>query len=376
VQPEPRFLGEDDFATFVRYELFDPDRRYPIAFLSPTATDEYVVSPSAFGREFIGIAKTFCARSAASTFALTSELGKRELSCFHGAMRLYMPDLHLDPDPRHHPLILPRRLSTSAERLRLAQVLTVLTARGYEEEAFLAELRDERAIAVDERRSGLVGQLAAAQKAATDGEDFRQLAVIYEQQNVQLQRELDQAREDLEEAQHKAAALQFALSQRGSGPQVSTSDAAVFAPADVADALEQAQALFPDELLILPSALESAEASPYRTPLEVADALAALAQLSRKLKAGPLGKKIADVCEEMNLDYGGGLSPTTPKKTRKQHVFRDGDREYACEEKVRVGGGSADPTDSLRIYFTTRDRSHGRIVIGHVGRHLDVISTN
>jgi hypothetical protein len=155
-----------------------------------------------------------------------------------------------------------------------------------------------------------------------------------------------------------------------------SSDAPFLPPADVGDAVEQAQALFADELLFLPSALETADASPYRNPSEVADALAALAEVARRLKKGPLGRKIVDVFKEMNVDYGGGLSPSTSKKIRKQYVFRDEDREYACEEKIRVGGGSPDPFDSLRIYFTTKDRSRGRIVVGHVGRHLDVLSTN
>lgn len=376
VSPQPIFLAEDDFASFVRYELFDPERPYPVALLSPTASDEYVVSPPSFGREFIGIAKTYCARSAASTYALTSELGKRDLSCFHGAMRLYMPGLHRDSDPRHHPLVLPRRLGTGAERLRVAQVLTFLTVNRFEEEPFLAELRDERAIFSEERRTGLVGQLTNAQNAARAGDDYRQLAELFEEQATQLQRELEGVREDLEEAQYKIAALQFALSQRESVGPAATSEPAFLPPADVGDAVEQAQALFADELLFLPTALETANASPYRNPGEVADALAALAKVARRLKKGGLGKKIADVFSEMNVDYGGGLSPSTPKKIRKQYVFRDGDREYACEEKIRVGGGSPDPANSLRIYFTTKERPHGRIVVGHVGRHLDVISTN
>jgi hypothetical protein len=370
-------LAEDDFASFVRYELFDPDRRYPIAFLSPTATDEYVVSPAAFGREFVGIAKTYCAHSAASTFALTSELEKPDLSCFHGAMRLYMPGLQRHSDPRHHPLILPRRLSTSSERLRLAQLLTSLTVNGFEEEPFLAELRDERAVLVDERRMGLISQLSTAQKIASDGNDYRELAELYDLQNTQLRQELEQAQEDLDDAQHKIAGLQFALAQKAS---VSANEAegnlAAFPPADVADAVEQAQELFRNELLILPSAIEAAKESPYRSPGDVADALSALADVARRLSGGSLGKKLAEVFAEANIDYGGGLSPTTPKKLRKQYVFRDDLREYACEEKIRVGGGSADPTDSLRIYFTTKDRANGRIVVGHVGRHLDVISTN
>jgi hypothetical protein len=376
VQSTPAVLHEDDFASFVRYELFDPDRRYPIAFLSPGSDDQYVVSPAAFGRELVGIAKTYRAASAASTYALTSELGRRELSCFNGAMRLFMPGLERDSEPRHHPLILSRRLSTAAERLRIAQVLTGLTVDRFEEEPFIAQLRDERAVVMDERRSVLVLSLSKARKAAADGDDFRQLAEAYASQNAELEQEVERLQEALEESRHKVAALQHALDQRETASTGAASSAAVvLTPLDVEDAVEQAQALFPDDLLILPNALSSATDSPYRDPGEVAQALAAIAEVARRLRGGKLGKKLQDVFAELGVDYSGGLAPTTPKKLRKQYVFRDGDRERVCEEHLRIGGGSYDPSDSLRIYINTKDRPQGRVVIGHVGGHLDVIST-
>lgn len=373
LQVSPIALAEDDFAAFVRYELFDPTRRYPIAFLSPTPTDEYVLSPAAFGREFVGLAKTYRAASAGSTFALTSELGRRELSCFHGAMRIYMPGFGRNSDPRQHPLVLPRRLATGTDRLRIAQALTALTPRHFEEEPFIAQLRDERAVVLDERRSVLIAQLSQAQKAATDGDDYRQLAEVYASQNAELEQENERLREDLEEARYKTAALQYALEQRVEPTGASLPP--LFTPVDVADAVEQAQNLFPDELLILPSALKSAEESPYRSPEEVADALAAIAEVARRLKGGQLGKRVRDAFAELQLDYSGGLAETTPKKMRKQYVFSDGEREYVCEEHIRIGGGSYDPADSLRIYLNTKAKPHGRVVIGHVGRHLEVIST-
>lgn len=376
LQLAPQAIGSDDFPSFVRYELFDPHRDYPVLLLTPTAEDKYVVSPEAFGREFVGIAKTYYARSASSTFVLTDELGRKDLSCFHGAMRLYMPGFSRESRPANHPLLLPRRLALPSERLRLAQVLTTVTVSSYAEEPFVAELRDERAVAQDTKRTALLSSLEGAKKEALDGNDFRQLAELYSQQNSQLLAEVDRLRDALEDANHKVTALQYALAQRTVEPAASDFSAVAFPPADVADAVEQADTLFPDDLLILPSALRSAEASPYRNPAEVAMALAELAKLAQALRSGSLGKKLQDYLSERGLDYGGGLSPTTSKKLRQQYRSADNDREYSWEEHIRIGGGSYDPADSLRIYFNSRERPNGRIVIGHVGRHLDVMSTS
>ncbi len=377
IQAEPIRLTESDFTSFVRYELFDPTRRYPVAILSPTATDAYVISPATFGREFIGIAKTYYAASAASTFALTEELGRKELSCFHGAMRVYLPGLTRESDPTRHPLMLPRRLAGFEERLRLAQALTWLTVSGFEDAVFINELRDERAVHLESKRSRLLGLLEKTRRTASESDDFRQLAEMYSQQSIGMSAEIEQLREELEEARNKIGALQYALSQRdGDSPYAESSEGLAFPPTSVADAVEQAQALFPDDLLVLPTALESAEESPYRNPQEVADTLAALARLSLQMKSGSLGQSLKDALAEGGIEYRSGIAKSTAKKLRQQYVFVDGDNEHVCEEHLCVGGGSYDPAECLRIYVNTKERPSGRIVIGHVGRHLDGRSTS
>jgi hypothetical protein len=41
-----------------------------------------------------------------------------------------------------------------------------------------------------------------------------------------------------------------------------------------------------------------------------------------------------------------------------------------------VLGSSYDPRRCLRIYFTSRALLEARFVIGHVGRHFDVLTTS
>jgi len=375
IQSDPVRLDESGFADFVRYELFDPRRRYPVAILSPTVENEYVISPQSYGREFVGIAKTYYAASAASTYALTSELGRKDLSCFHGAMRVYMPGLERDSDPARHPLVLPRRLSIKSERRRLAEVLTWLTVRTFDEEPFVAELRDERAMAVEDRRARMDLVLDEAKKRASDGADYGQLADLYATDNEQLRQTVEELREDLDEAQHKIRALQFALDQRVGVTEAGSDQALAFAPASVLDAVEEAQALFPDDLLILDSALDAAQDSPFKRPDQVAAALAGIAQVARRIREGGLGMPIKNALSELKLDYRTGISKTTPKKMRQQYIFSDGENDFVCEEHVCIGATTYDPADCLRIYLNIKERSNGKVVIGHVGRHLDGIST-
>jgi len=376
VATTPTILKEADFADFVRYELFDPTRRHPVAVLSPEGSDHYVISPDSFGRELIGIAKTYVAASAASTYALTDALGRKELSCFHGAMRVYMPGLRHDSDPRRHPLLLPRSLSVNSERMRLAQVLALATVGRFKEETLLAELRDERAVAVEERRSRLLNALENTKRAASDGDDFRQLAEDYARHNEQLRREMEALSEELSEAKQKIFALQCALKNRNVEPDETTTNSIVFAPGSTFDAVEQAEAQFADDLLILPSALATAEESPFRRPELVANALAALSGLAAELRGGSLGQSMKTWFSERGIDYRSGIAKTTSKKLRQQYVFVDGSAEYTCEEHLNLGGASYDPADCLRIYCNTKDRPRGRIVVGHVGRHLDVSTTS
>lgn len=374
ITPSPTVLRESEFPSFVRYELFDPERKHPIAFLSPDQADSFVLAPDAFGREFMGLAKTYCAASAASTYALTSEVGRKDLSCFHGAMRIYMPGLDRTSDSRMHPLLVTSRLSRREERMRLAQVLTLMTVRRFEEPGFVSQLRDERALAGDERRASLVSAFTAAQKAASDVHDFQQLAETYAASNSGLQSEIERLQEELEEANHKIAALQYSLAHRDSSAVADAESALTFTPTDVTDAVEQAKELFEDELLILDDAVASAEDSPYLSPEDAARGLAAIAEVSRRMQSGRLGRPIQEVFAQLGMDYAGGLSATTAKKVRQQYTYSHEGVDYACEEHLCFGT-SYDPAHCLRIYFSTKQRPNGRVVVAHVGRHKDVMST-
>jgi hypothetical protein len=143
----------------------------------------------------------------------------------------------------------------------------------------------------------------------------------------------------------------------------------------VVEAVEMADATYGDNLLILQSAHDAASNSPFERPREVLDALRVLAEVGRKMNEGPLGKNLKDAFSERGVDYGARLSPSTPKKIRQQYRFAEGGTVHICEQHLNLGSSAYDPKECLRIYFNSETRVEGKIVVGHVGRHLDVLTT-
>jgi hypothetical protein len=315
----------------VRYTLFDSTRTHPVVVLSPKSDATYVISPAEFATEWVGLGECVVLDSPAATFRLTDELDSKELSCFHGGLRAYLPGLGEDPNPFRHPLLVEHR-----------SVLTALTE---------------------------------AKRLATVAQDWEQIAVDLDRTNKSLEARVDDLEEQLEAGNAKIAALHYALSQRA--PEVvSPVLEPEFLPSNMREAVEVAQAALGDRLYILPSALAAADDSPFQDPAAIYQALHHLAALSARMAAGPLGKSVKAALQELGIDYSPGIAPTTPKRLRQQFKFTADGILYICEEHLRIGSSSYDPKECARIYFTTSQLSGTRIVVGYVGRHLDVISTS
>lgn len=370
----PRLLSADTIPDFVRYTLFDTRRRWPVVLLSPRGDGSYVIAPDEFAREWVGLGEPVVLDSPATTFRLTDELGSKELSCFHGGLRVYLPGLGANPDPYRHPLLVARRATIPAERLRLSQHLAHLTTFRYQQDQALGRLADERAVRRTEERAEVMRELQEARKLLVSGAEWESIALELDKTNHALQARVDYLEEQLDTANSKVKALKFALAQQSSG-QAPAEPEPVFLPDTVREVVELAQATFGDYLLILPQALDAAEDSPFGDLALLYQALRGIAGLAKRISAGPLGRSIRDACAELGLDYASGIASTTSKKLQQQYRFRFEGVEYICEEHVRLGGGTYDPRYCARIYFTTSQLYNSKLVIGHVGRHLDVMST-
>jgi hypothetical protein len=139
--------------------------------------------------------------------------------------------------------------------------------------------------------------------------------------------------------------------------------------------VQQASAVHGDALLLLDSAIRSAENSPYEDVDRVALILETMAHLARRRQDGALGTSLRDTFREYGIDYRGGITKATSPRQLDQYRSRmPSGQEIVCEEHIALGN-SYDPRHCLRIYFTSRAPGEPRFVISHVGRHFDVATT-
>lgn len=139
----------------------------------------------------------------------------------------------------------------------------------------------------------------------------------------------------------------------------------------------RASEAFADDLLILPSAVESAMDSPFRDVERVEGALEAMAQISRRRREGSYENVPLRVAfTALEQEYRGGVAETTSARLMQQYRFRhESIGEFEAVEHL-VFGKTYDPRRCLRIYFSTKLPGEPRFVIGHIGRHFEVLTSS
>jgi hypothetical protein len=130
-----------------------------------------------------------------------------------------------------------------------------------------------------------------------------------------------------------------------------------------------------DALLILSSAEDAARQSPYEDPERVREILRAMAAVSRRRQDGSLGTGLKEAFEAFGVDCRGGIASSTPERLRQQYLFHlEGGEGVECFEHIALGA-TYNPRRCLRIYFSSKLVTDSRFVIGHVGRHFEVMSS-
>lgn len=458
---QARVLDELAIEDFVRTTLLGR-RDYPVAVLAPRDDDTYVLHPDEVARELVGIAPLYVIDRHASTFRLTDTVGDKRLSCFFGALRIFMPGFTASDDPYDHPLLVQDRLVDPVMRaaeigraaMYVAQRLEVPDPFGWEEPEPEPAPEPEVAIDLSPPSAPLAGAPASnATAGPTDDApsvvavpprtsevegaqpespgpgvslptvDLRPLlellsrnAAQLQSNAAQLQQVMDtQARVMGEIAQLSAEMerLRTLTNVRSAGtatlerqvsrlrdvvearlppdltwtvPSESDRDADDALPLDeeggadeLLAAVQSAAEAWPDELLVLPRALEAAADSPYEDAERVHAVLEAMAAVARRRMAGGLGVPLREAFREFGVDYRGGISDSTSGRLREQYRFVDPESPestvYDCVEHIALGN-SRDARYCLRIYFTSRAKAENRFVIGHIGRHFEIGMTN
>ena len=142
------------------------------------------------------------------------------------------------------------------------------------------------------------------------------------------------------------------------------------------DVVRHAGTEYSDALLVLESAESTAADSPYKDADRVAAVLQAMAYVARRRQEGALDSGLRSAFLELGVDYRSGIAESTSEKLRRQYLFTGPDGSvHECHEHIALGAAH-DPRHCLRIYFTSRAPSEPRFVVGHVGRHLTVLSSS
>lgn len=422
---------------FVRDVLFDDRRDWPMVVLSAMEHGGYAVPPEQAVDLLLGLARVYYLDEHATSYRLTDLLGGKQLSCFWGAMRVYLPRFSCADDGSDHPLLFPDELldpascaelagelavgmqaavpiadgiaarkarsarprgvtppmgtavvmptavniaeDASASRVRAAAVLpstpTVVSTNGSHDGAGAFPGAHELAAAIGAITDQLGALTGAITKlAAANRELFDEVAQLRTGNAVRLA-SIASIERRIERIDSFVLNEVPGLFTKPAAKDVPETPSEIENRTELVDIVRQISARHADALLVLESAERSAIDSPYEDVDRVAKVLDAMAEIARRRQIATLGMPVRQAFREYGIDYRSSVSETTPGKQRSQYLLSD-DRGhlFECLEHV-ILGSTYDPRYCLRIYFTSRAVSETRFVIGHVGRHFDVITS-
>ena len=107
---DPTMLEDHEIDAFVRDLLLSDTRTLPVAVLAPLEDGSFVVPPHELANELLGLAQLYAIQNHRGTFRLSDSVGDRRLSCYWGALRIYMPEFSCADSPEEHPLLVQDRL--------------------------------------------------------------------------------------------------------------------------------------------------------------------------------------------------------------------------------------------------------------------------
>lgn len=397
-------VAEGEVDAMVSDLMLSESRRLPVAVLAPLEHGGYAIDPQALAIELCGIAHLRVLESHPCTFRLTDALGDRRLSAYWGALRVYLPGFSCADRPHEHPLLHADQVTDPVQRgflvgrLARAVATEISWPRGIRRDAAVPTptegVRDTTAppgaqrsrtaadaprsdLPVDARGAELLARLQdsidAQRRVAEEMEQLRTTLAVRSAGTQGVERRLAA----IERIVHRLAALVLSEPEPvehtvAAAPQ---EDFETSARVSLLDVVRQAGEQHADALVLLPEAERSASDSPYEDPERVRDILDAMALVARRRQEGRLGKSLREAFREIGVDYRGGIATSTPQALRDQYRMRGpAGQVVECEEHI-VLGNSYDPRHCLRIYFSSRGAAETRFVIGHVGRHLDVMTT-
>ncbi len=372
----PRELDREAIPFFVEDALCAADRWLPIVLISAEqSTHDYLLDPAELQRGLLGHAMVATLRDHQAGFALTDCLGRKELSCYLGAVRVYWPGFHRAAKPDEHPLYLADSIRWHADNKQplgqhLFRMLVGVSGFRFSNAPTARLVRDF----LDQEKQARFQHLVANSKSADEVHAILQELERAWDENKLVKQERDEARAQVGELTGELESYRVALAtayrQPAAKPSAAGEPARPAPPnlASVLHALRQAQNDFAATLLFLPSALEAAAASPYQWPEKVYALFAALDELTRLWQQqGRIGAGWHQALKTKGFDYKENISPTARGKFGHEYTFAYEGQSLRFEHHVTLGAKSADTCISIHWH---RDEGRKLLVIGWCGRHL------
>jgi hypothetical protein len=382
LRARPSVLDAGSVDSFVDDLLLNRQRARPVVLVTddPEAMRPNV-DPDELARELAGLAHVYYTLYGLPGSRLARRVGL-PLGCPPGALRIWWPGLQPSSDPRRHTVLGRERLRQwRGRRSPVDMVFDRLSAAA----AMLAVPAEHSRIVREARRA----RMQAAEVPEEWLAEYEQtLSVLDEtRERVALARdERDAAFEERDEFELRVVELEEELARvrRSFGqyqeamtpePETSLDEVDHEPPGSVLEAVQMAVPRCP-HLAFAPRAYESAEASPFRRPEDVLDALLKLERIAGLwARQEGIGTSIGAKADELGLDWRGGVTMTTrPGGSRAdQYEVRWDGRTWTMGPHIRLGSGSGAGNIAriyLFLYEEPADFAERRFVIGHVGRKL------
>jgi hypothetical protein len=385
ILPHKQIVEASDVPDFVNDILLDPGRALPVVVLSHDRfTDTTYVDAERLHHSLLGFAHVAVFDKWAA-FRLTDSLGK-SLSCFNGCIRIYWPGLTRTSDPMHHELYFPVQIqkfefSGKPFDRRLFNFLAKVSAFRFAEGEVIRQVQarvDGQRMAEAERVRAQIQQGAQDAKTLQDVKEMLDLAI---EENTSL---LNQVRQIEREKADLAAEVETLKSnwnlfqqhqsltedEQAAEPVPETPE-----PETVIAALEQIEAEFGNDLVILDSAKESARASDFARPVEVYQALMAIRDVGNLYfdtvrMGGSMGGWAEQLSKRGFNQYSQTESDTVKNDYKKYGRYRNfmvNGSKRPIYQHLDLGGG--DRKNCLQIYFEA-DRKLNKVIIAYCGEHL------
>ena len=382
-------LDAESAAAFL-HEVEHKDRHYPLVLISSDSSGHTPVTPERLRSVLVGLADVVNIPSAVDTYELQETVGRRFIA-FGGAINIIFPMRQGEREAFCETVLLRpsdiKNIQDSGLTIE-SEVLAAITHRANLPYSW-------RHISTEAVSQAILrGQLARMIDRAKSSDDLTEYVALLQEADKELRskddesiklREAIEAREiEVRKLQADISGLKHSLSGRQSGSDAVDSNLesaltplreAIISVLNEEPSLEQSleliAALFPERLVVLDAAFDSAKESDrggFRYGNKAFELLSKLAVDYWKALSDGKGDQQAKSVFGQN-GYAANESSVLSNDGRRRRTFSYRGRDFLMEKHLKHGVKDS-VAETLRIHFEWI-ANEKKIVVGHCGKHLD-----